>query len=106
MKNKLTIYYMFFNYIDFNYFIISLTIGLFFVYIIGPEQPVILVYPTPDNQEKYQYVDKDSRVYDSKGFKKLFGFQFSSLMVLALNEFTRAKPFNYYSNFGKTSIIC
>tara|TARA_B100000902_G_C27297183_1_gene910665 strand:- start:684 stop:941 length:258 start_codon:yes stop_codon:yes gene_type:complete len=66
MKNKLTIYYMFFNYIDFNYFIISLTIGLFFVYIIGPEQPVILVYPTPDNQEKYQYVDKADNCYTFK----------------------------------------
>lgn len=66
MKNKLTIYYMFFNYIDFNYFIISLTIGLFFVYIIGPEQPVILVYPTPDNQEKNQYVDKADNCYTFK----------------------------------------
>ena len=66
MKNKLTIYYMFLNYIDFNYFIISLTIGLFFVYIIGPEQPVILVYPTPDNQEKYQYVDKADNCYTFK----------------------------------------
>ena len=57
---------MFFNYIDFNYFFISLTIGLFFVYVMGPEQPVILVYPTPENQEKYQYVDKADNCYTFK----------------------------------------
>ncbi len=57
---------MFFNYIDFNYFLLSLTIGLFFVYVMGPEQPVILVYPTPENQDKYQYVDKADNCYTFK----------------------------------------
>jgi hypothetical protein len=66
MKNKITIYYMFFKYIDFNYFLISLAIGLFFVYIIGPEQPVILIYPTPENQNQYQYVDKADNCYTFK----------------------------------------
>jgi len=66
MKNKISYIYMFFNYIDFNYFLVSLTIGLFFVYVMGPEQPVILVYPTPENQNKYQYVDKADNCYTFK----------------------------------------
>lgn len=57
---------MFFDYIDFNYFLVSLTIGLFFIYIMGPEQPVIVVYPTPENQNKYQYIDKADNCYTFK----------------------------------------
>jgi hypothetical protein len=32
----------------------------------GPEQPVIVVYPTPENQDKYQYVDKADNCYTFK----------------------------------------
>lgn len=39
------------------YFIISLAIGLFFVYITAPPPNVIVVYPTPHNYNKYQYMD-------------------------------------------------
>lgn len=40
------------------YFIISLSIGLFLVYITSPPPNVIVVYPTPDNHNQYQYQDK------------------------------------------------
>ena len=66
VKNKSTIYYMFFDYIDFTYFFISLTLGLFLIYAMGPEQPIIFVYPTPDNHNKYQYVDKADNCYTFK----------------------------------------
>lgn len=41
-----------------SYFLISLAIGIFLVYITNPPQTVIHVYPTPDNINDIQYKDK------------------------------------------------
>ena len=46
------------KYIHINIFIISLAIGLFFVYITGADIHPIYVYPTPQNAGKIQYKDK------------------------------------------------
>jgi hypothetical protein len=47
-----------FKYIDFRIFFISLAIGLFYVYISEDYKKVIVIYPTPDNLDKYQYKDR------------------------------------------------
>ena len=47
-----------FKYIDFRIFFISLAIGLFYVYITEDYKKVIIIYPTPDNLDKYQYKDR------------------------------------------------
>lgn len=39
-------------------FIISLFVGLFFVYIIGVETKPVYVYPTPENINNFLYKDK------------------------------------------------
>ena len=46
------------KFINIPIFIISLAVGLFFVYITNPDPKVIVVYPTPNNIDKIQYVDK------------------------------------------------
>ena len=51
------------KYIDLKTFIISLALGLLFVYLWQPKQKVIYVYPTPDNVEKIQYKDRASNCY-------------------------------------------
>jgi hypothetical protein len=40
-------------------FIISFAIGLFFVYISSANNKTVVVFPTPENQDKIQYVDNN-----------------------------------------------
>jgi len=45
------------------YFIISLAIGLFFVYISAPPPNVIVVYPNPHNYNQFQYKDNANNCF-------------------------------------------
>lgn len=46
------------KYISLPLFIISLTLGLLFVYLSSPKPTVIFVYPTPNNINGIEYKDK------------------------------------------------
>jgi hypothetical protein len=54
---------MIFKYIDIKLFLISLSIGLFYIYISEEYRKVIVIYPTPDNIDKYQYKDKSDECF-------------------------------------------
>jgi len=51
------------KYINFPVFLLSLAIGILFVYLFQPELKVIYVYPTPDNQKKILYKDKTDNCF-------------------------------------------
>lgn len=51
------------KYIDIKYFIISLAIGLLYIYISDEHKQVIIMYPTPDNKDQYQYKDKTDNCF-------------------------------------------
>jgi len=57
---------MLFDYINFKFFLISLSIGLFFVYIIDVPKKVIYLSPTIDNVEKVIYKDNSDNCYKYK----------------------------------------
>ena len=45
--------------LDIRYFIVSLSLGLFYVYL-SEDKPVIVIYPTPDNSGLFQYKKSDA----------------------------------------------
>jgi len=57
---------MFFKYISIKVFLISLALGLLFVYLSSPTPTIIYVYPTPDNVERIEYKDKASNCFKFK----------------------------------------
>ena len=54
---------MFWKFISLPVFLISLTVGLLFVYLTSSDPTIIYVYPTPDNINKVQYKDKADTCY-------------------------------------------
>ena len=49
---------MFSDFVSPIVFIMSLVVGLFFVHLASPPYKKIFVYPTPDNKDNFQYVDR------------------------------------------------
>lgn len=57
---------MFTKFISIPIFIVSLALGLFFVYMTQNPSKVIYVYPTPDNENEFQYKDDASNCFKFK----------------------------------------
>ena len=55
-----------FKFINMYVFLISLAVGLFFVYIFDAENKKIMVYPTQENAEMLQYRDKAGNCFSVK----------------------------------------
>jgi hypothetical protein len=52
-----------FKYIDLRIFLITLVIGLFYIYISDEHKHTIIIYPTPDNVKEYQFKDKSNNCF-------------------------------------------
>jgi hypothetical protein len=49
---------MFYKYIDFRVFIVSFALGALYIYINEDHKKTIVIHPTPDNYDQYQFKDK------------------------------------------------
>jgi len=52
-----------FRYINIDVFLVSFAIGLFFIYIMGPDMKKIVVFPTVENSGKVQYQDNSDNCF-------------------------------------------
>jgi len=55
-----------FEHISLPVFIVSLAVGLFYVYISVPNPKIIYVYPTPDNLRNFQFKDHADNCFSFK----------------------------------------
>ena len=51
------------DYISLPIFLASFALGLFFVYVLGPESKTIFVYPSPQNYKNTQYKDNANQCF-------------------------------------------
>jgi hypothetical protein len=60
---------MLFDFISLKVFLLSVSVGLLFVYLSNPEPTIIYVYPTPSNVGDLEYKDKASNCFQFKANK-------------------------------------
>ncbi len=54
------------KYLSIPTFIISLAVGLFMIYIWGPDMREVYVFPTPENADRIQYKDAADNCFTFK----------------------------------------
>jgi hypothetical protein len=74
------------KYISLPLFLISFALGLFFVYVIGPETKTIYMYPTPQNYTKVLYKDKADQCFQFKPIETECPFNTLSIKTIPVQK--------------------
>jgi len=57
---------MLFHYISLPIFLVSFAVGMFFIYILGPETKRIFIYPSPENVNRILFKDVAENCFSFK----------------------------------------
>lgn len=55
---------MIFKYLDLKLFLISLSVGLLYIYLAEEYKKIVFIYPTPTNVHNTQYKDKSDECFE------------------------------------------
>ena len=82
------------------YFLVSLAIGMFLVYITTPPPEVIIEYPTPDNAGKVIYKDTDR---STDGSESCYTYMAKEVSCPTNEEDIMKTPYQSYNNEKKNT---
>lgn len=72
------------KYISIPLFIFSFVIGMVYIYMSNPPQRNILIYPTVDNNNKFQYQDKAENCFTFEATEQKCPFNTGSLKPIPI----------------------
>ena len=87
---------MIFDFLNFKYFLISFSIGIFIVYINTPTPEIIIKYPNPENAGKIIYKDDAGVCYKYKA---------NEVKCPSDNKNIEAQPLQYIENKKPETLI-
>jgi hypothetical protein len=74
------------KYLSLPIFLISFALGLFFVYILGPDSKTIYIYPNPQNYMNIQYKDAVDQCFEFKPIESNCPINPFSLKTVPIQE--------------------
>jgi hypothetical protein len=74
------------KYLSLPIFLISFALGLFFVYILGPDSKTIYIYPNPQNYMNIQYKDAVDQCFEFKPIESKCPINPFSLKTVPIQE--------------------
>ena len=60
---------MFDRFISLPVFLISLAVGLLYIYLTGPDWNKVYVYPTPDTKNRFRYSDRAGNCFEFEEYE-------------------------------------
>ena len=72
------------KYISIPVFILSFLIGMVYIYMSSPPTRNILIYPTVDNNSKFQYIDKAENCFTFEATENKCPFNTGSLKTIPI----------------------
>jgi len=74
------------NYISLPIFLTSFAIGLFFIYILGPDKKTVFIYPSPQNYTNTLYRDKANQCFMFKPIETTCPFNPNSVKTVPIQK--------------------